>query len=113
VRTFRSAKEREAHYRSETIKKVSESATPGAALEFLRETERIWARRVRDMLKLGGLIVSAAGIGVMVFLRALGPSQPIYLVGVIRSASAWLYLPTRNSWHRGTELQSIICELPT
>jgi hypothetical protein len=76
-------KEREAFYRSETIKKVAESASSGAALEFLRETERVSAGRIRGGLRLGGLIAMAAGIGVMVFLRAIIPGTPVYLAGVI------------------------------
>jgi hypothetical protein len=76
-------KEREAYYRSETIKKVAESGSSTAALEFLRESERILARRLRGGLRLAGLIVMSAGVGVMVFLLALNPSKPIFLAGFI------------------------------
>ena len=75
-------KEREAYYRSETIKKIAESGTSQAALEYLRETERIAARRTRDGLKLGGLVALAAGVGLMVFLISMGPGSP-YQVGLI------------------------------
>ena len=83
VWTAQRRKEREAYYRSETIKKIAESPAPGTALEYLRETERITARRIRGGLRLGGLVVMAAGLGVMVFLWGIGPDKPIYLAGFI------------------------------
>jgi len=43
-------REREAYYKSETLKKIAESQGPGSssALELLREEERIEARRRRE-----------------------------------------------------------------
>src|SRR5262245_22497297 len=99
-------REREAHYKSETIKKIAEAQGPGAqaALEFLREeAARQEQRQVnaalhrREGMKLGGLITIAVGIGLMIFLRAIVngmPSSPppgapahdpvpVYLVGLI------------------------------
>ncbi len=76
-------KEREAFYRSEIIKKIAESPASGAALEYLRENEQIKNRRIREGIKLGGLITSFVAIGLMVFLRAIVPLQPIYLVALI------------------------------
>lgn len=76
-------KEREAYYRSETLKKVAESGTSTAALEYLRETDRINARRIRGGLRLGGLVTMSVGIGLVVFLRALMPENAVYLVGLI------------------------------
>ena len=76
-------REREAYYRSETIKKAAESSSPESTLEFLRERDRVEARRVRAGLQLSGLIMVAAGVGVIIFLRPLIPSSPIYLSGVI------------------------------
>lgn len=66
-------KEREAYYRSETLKKIAESQGGGgaAALEFLREEDRLAAERAREGQKLGGLITAAVGIGLMVFLAAV------------------------------------------
>ena len=62
-------KEREAYYRHETMKKISEM--PGdTGLELLREDERLAARRRRESIQLGGLVTSAIGIGLMIFLRA-------------------------------------------
>lgn len=78
-------KEREAYYKSETLKKVAEAqgAGGGSALEFLREEEKIAARRRLEGLKLGGLITLAVGIALMVFLRGIEHKEPVYLVGLI------------------------------
>src|SRR5688572_24800649 len=76
-------KEREAYYRSETLKKIAESGTSTAALEYLRETDRINARRIRGGLRLGGLVTMSVGIGLMVLLRALMPGNAVYIVGLI------------------------------
>ena len=78
-------REREAYYKSETMKKIAETQGGGstAALEFLREEERKTARRVRDGQKLGGLTTTAVGIGLMIFLRAVARAEPVYLVGFI------------------------------
>jgi Flp pilus assembly protein TadB len=83
-------KEREAYYRSETLKKVAElQGTAGGSntLEFLREEERIATRRRTQGQKLGGLITLAVGIGMIVFLKGIMSAnhdpEPAYLVGLI------------------------------
>src|SRR4030095_7426818 len=76
-------KEREDYYRNETVKKIAESGASTAAIEYLRETDRIALQRLRGWLRLGGLITAAVGIGLMVFLRALIQGNPTYLVGLI------------------------------
>jgi len=80
-------REREAYYKSETLKKIAESQSPGgaSALELLREQERIAARRRREGQKLGGLITAAVGLGMMIFLAGVGRNdpEPAYLVGLI------------------------------
>jgi Domain of unknown function (DUF6249) len=78
-------REREAYYKSEAIRKLAD-ATPelaASALDFLREQERIDKERVRAQIKIGGLVTSAVGIGIMVFLWALIRDAPIYLCGLI------------------------------
>jgi hypothetical protein len=80
------SKEREAYYRSETLKKIAESSGEGAksALELLREQEKNAAKRRLEGMKLGGLITAAVGIGVMVLLRGIANDDgPVYLVGLI------------------------------
>ena len=80
-------REREAYYRSETLKRIAEaqSAGGGSALEFLHEEERIEARRKREGQKLGGLITMAVGVGMMIFLHALPDADArfAYRVGLI------------------------------
>jgi len=84
-------KEREAYYKSETLKKLAETQGAGgnAALEFLREQEKIGERRRREGLRLGGLITSVVGIALMILLRALaqdpsaGVPAGVFLVGLI------------------------------
>ncbi len=81
-------REREAYYRSETLKRIAESqaAGGGSALEFLREEEKMSARRRREGQKLGGLITMAVGAGMMIFLHShatTGDDPQVYLVGLI------------------------------
>jgi hypothetical protein len=76
--------ERQAYYKAEMMKKIAEQGGDNnPALEYLREQERIDARKRLGGVKLGGLVVSGLGLGVMIFLRALIPGQPIYLCGTI------------------------------
>jgi len=80
-------REREAYYKSETLKKIAESQGAGAssAIEYLREEERNAERRRREGIKLGGLVTTAVGIGLMIFLRGIAHDEPIYLVALIPS----------------------------
>jgi len=75
-------REREAYYRSELLKKLSEMQGD-AALPLLREQERNATRRHREGIRLGGLVTAAVGIGLMIFLRAIPTDGPVYLVGLI------------------------------
>jgi Flp pilus assembly protein TadB len=77
-------KEREAYYKNDALKKIAESPAPSAAaaLEYMREQNRNAARRRREGIKLGGLITTAVGIALLVFLgKLIGP--PVYLAGLI------------------------------
>ena len=66
------------------LKKIAETGGErNPALEYLREQERIKSAKRIGGLKLGGLINAGIGLGLMIFLRALIPHQPIYLVGTI------------------------------
>jgi nucleoside recognition membrane protein YjiH len=85
-------REREAYYKSEALKKIAETQGAGAssAIEFLREEalrraeeKKEAARHQREGIKLGGLVTSAVGIGLMIFLRTLVEGEPVYLVGLI------------------------------
>jgi hypothetical protein len=81
-------REREAYYRNETARKIAEMQGVGgdSAIDFLREEEKVAARRRTEGLKLSGVVTFAVGIGMMLFLKALyhdEPGDPVYLVGLI------------------------------
>src|SRR5215469_252026 len=72
-------KERVAYYRSETLKKIAETAGPGsnAPHEYMREEEQISTRRRREGIRLGSLITGAVGIGLMIFLRGIAHEKSV------------------------------------
>jgi hypothetical protein len=74
-------KEREAYYKNETVRRLTESAGAGAdaAIALLREEDHLQMRRRLEATKLGGLITTAVGIGLMIFL---GIANYEHLVGV-------------------------------
>jgi len=78
-------KEREAYYKNDMLKKLAESQGAGAAsaLELLREEAIIGSVRTKQGLKIAGLVCFAAGLGVLIFLRAMVPDEPVYLCGLI------------------------------
>jgi hypothetical protein len=75
-------KEREAYYRTETVRRLTESAGAGAdgAIALLREEDRLQMRRRLEGTKLGGLITTAVGIGLMIFLGIANDDS--HLIGV-------------------------------
>jgi hypothetical protein len=76
-------KEREAYYKSETLKKIAESQGAGAVVDLLREEHKQATIRRREGLKLGGLVNIAVGVGLMLFLGGLISDERVYLVGLI------------------------------
>jgi hypothetical protein len=75
--------ERKEHYRGETMKKIAESGSAAAALEYARELDRMERARQRDGMRLGGLITMAAGVGLTVFAYGIEKNEPVYLIGLI------------------------------
>jgi hypothetical protein len=77
-------RDRDAYYKSETVRKVMEmpGATPATVQEFVREQQAIAERRRCEGLKLGGLITVAVGIGIVVFLIGK-PGPQIFTLGAI------------------------------
>lgn len=80
-------KEREAFYKTETLRRVTEASGDGArtALELLREEERLKAVKQLEGMKVGGLVNIGLGIALIIFLRVLiggGMNSP-YLCGLI------------------------------
>lgn len=79
-------KEREAYYKAETIRRLTESSGEGAraALELMREEERIKRTKTMEGLKIGGLVNVGVGVGLTIMLYSLlGRESSPYLVGVI------------------------------
>lgn len=80
-------RERVAYYHSETVKKIAESQSGvgSAAIEFMRESERIGLRRRQEGHKLGGLVTIAVGVSMMIFMWAVDRQdpEPGYLFGLI------------------------------
>ena len=78
-------KEREAYYKAETLRRLSEASGEGAkaALEMLRDQDRQERSKRREGLKIGGLINLAVGVALMIFLHALVSDEPVYLCGLI------------------------------
>jgi hypothetical protein len=76
-------KEREAHYRGETARRIAEADDAGSVLEYVRETERTDAARTGWKARMAGLITMAVGVALMIFLYQAMPGSPGYLVGLI------------------------------
>ena len=78
-------KEREAFYKAETMRRLSESSGEGAraAVELMREEHRLKQMKQMEGMKLGGLINIAVGIGLGIMLYTLLGSRGPYLVGAI------------------------------
>lgn len=77
-------KEREAFYRAETLRRVTESSGEGAkaAIDLLREDERIRRIKAREGIKISGLINIGAGVG-MVFGLSQLIGHKVALAGLV------------------------------
>jgi hypothetical protein len=78
-------KEREAFYKAETIRRLSESSGEGAraAIELLNAQDRMKRAERREGMKIRGLINVGVGVALMIFLRQLVHGEPVYLCGLI------------------------------
>jgi hypothetical protein len=77
-------REREAYYRNETLKRVAmASGGASAVLEYLRNDENRVLRMRAESVKLAGMMTASVGVGLMIFLRLLDDTRPVYMVGVI------------------------------
>ena len=79
-------KEREEFYRSETLRRYSESNQPDMLARFLAEEKAArHEMRVqqRESLRHGGLVTMMAGIGLGVMLAGIEPGERLYLVGLV------------------------------
>ena len=77
-------KERQAFYKSETLRRITEASGEGAkaAIDLLREEERLKRLQGRENLKVGGVVNLGVGIGLMILLRAL-VSWSVAMCGLI------------------------------
>jgi hypothetical protein len=80
-------KEREAFYKAETFRRLVEASSEGAkaAIELLREQERLKRIKTREGMKIGGIINIGVGLALVIFLRAMlgGEQGAPYLCGLI------------------------------
>jgi len=63
-------KEREAFYKSETLRRFTEASGEGAkaAIDLLREDDRLKRIKSREGVKLGGAICTGVGLALVIFL---------------------------------------------
>ncbi len=78
-------RERESYYRSEVLKKLAEAGQDGssAALEMFREQQRATVRNRLESQRLGGLILTAVGLGLMPLLKGVASHEAAWLSGLI------------------------------
>jgi len=78
-------KEREAYYKAETLRRITEASGEGAkaAVELMQADERLKRIKAREGIKIAGLVNVGVGIGLLIFLHGLLPSTAIYLCGMI------------------------------
>ncbi len=78
-------RERESYYRSEVLKKLAEAGQDGssAALEMFREQQRAEVRNRLETQRLGGLILTAVGLGLMALLKGVASHEAAWLSGLI------------------------------
>ena len=79
-------KEREAFYKADTLRRLAEATGEGAraALELMREEDRLKRIKMLEGFKIGGLINVAVGLGLGIMLYSLvGTHDSPYLVGLI------------------------------
>jgi hypothetical protein len=77
-------REREAFYKSETLRRITEASGEGAkaAIELLKEDDRLKRINTREGLKIGGVVCIGVGIALVIFLWTLiGPK--VALCGLI------------------------------
>jgi hypothetical protein len=78
-------KERESYYKHETYRKMLEQSggSDRSVMDLMRQEEEQQMRRRIEGLRLGGLITTVVGAGVMVFLYVLVDEEPVYVAGLI------------------------------
>jgi Flp pilus assembly protein TadB len=78
-------KERETFNRHETYRRMLEQPSESAAevLALMRREEAQRQRQRIEAIRLGGMITTIVGVGLMIFFYVLFGGMPIYMVGII------------------------------
>jgi hypothetical protein len=79
-------REREAFYKADTLRRLAEASGEGAraALELMREEDRLKRIKMLEGFKIGGLINVAVGVGLSMLLYSIaGRSDNPFMVGAI------------------------------
>ena len=78
-------KEREAYYRAETLRRISEASGEAAqtALELIREEARQEQIKKREGLKIGGVITMAVGLALIFFFLFASGDPHAWAIGMI------------------------------
>lgn len=78
-------KEREAFYKADTVRRLTEASPEGAkaALDLMREEDRIRRLKMMEGLKIGGLVNVAVGVGLGMMLYTLLGAHGPFMVGAI------------------------------
>jgi hypothetical protein len=78
-------KEREAFYKAETIRRLTEATGEGAkaAIELLREDDRLQRVKRLEGMKIGGLITLAVGVALSIFVGLIGAPGFFYVAGLV------------------------------
>jgi hypothetical protein len=93
--------EREAFYKSETLRRITEATGEGArvAVDMLREEALLKHIKEREGIKLGGLVNLGVGLSLIIFLFVLrGPKVALCglipaVLGVVLLAYVYLFAP--------------------
>lgn len=77
--------EREAFYRAETLRRLAEASGDGAkaAIEMLREDEKLKEIKRREGMKVGGLVTLGVGVALALFLHFVAGEPGVDMVGLI------------------------------
>lgn len=78
-------REREAFYRAEMVRRLTESSGEGAkaAVELVREQDRLERAKKHEGMKIGGLVNIGVGVALIVFLHMLIPNEAVFMCGLI------------------------------
>ena len=78
-------REREAFYRAEMMRRLTESSGEGAkaAVELVREQDRLERAKKHEGMKIGGLVNIGIGVALIVFLHMLIPNEAVFMCGLI------------------------------